>query len=155
MKIQTSYFYQVRFMKPNCIPLSTAKYDPHWFHQNHGQNYQFKDKNGVWNGLRADPFVPDSSCDGLCSGPANCVGTDPSSCSFLKAYSKQLERLNFELILHRMYNIGRCIQKDEGFQEDPVIILLVHEAYTNPCSERWIIQDWFKNHDYPITEFRY
>lgn len=28
MKIYTSYFYMIRFMKPNMIPLSTAKWDP-------------------------------------------------------------------------------------------------------------------------------
>ena len=48
MKIMTSYFYQIRFFKPYMIPLSTAKWDPKWFHRNQGQNYQFKDKNGEW-----------------------------------------------------------------------------------------------------------
>lgn len=36
MKIYTSYFYQIRFFKPNMIPLSTAKYDPSWFHKGLG-----------------------------------------------------------------------------------------------------------------------
>ena len=39
MKIYTSYFYQIRFFKPNMIPLSTAKYDPSWFHKGLGWKY--------------------------------------------------------------------------------------------------------------------
>ena len=58
MEIYTSYFYQVRFMKPYHIPLSTAVWDPKWFHANRGQDYHFKDKNGVYNGLRAPVFAP-------------------------------------------------------------------------------------------------
>lgn len=154
MKIQTSYFYQVRFMKPNMIPLSTAKWDPRWFHKNNGQSFQFKDKNGVWNGLRAEPFVPGESCDGLCRGPEYCNSKDPNSCQFLKAYYNQLNELNFEEIINRFEILGKTIQKDEGFIEEPILILLVHEAFTNPCSERWAIQKWFKDHNFPITEFR-
>lgn len=155
MKIQTSYFYQVRFMKPNMIPLSTAKWDPKWFHQNKGQFFQFKDKNGVWNGLRAEPFVPGESCDGLCRGLDYCSNGNPDKCDFLKAYRKQLDKLNFEEIITRFKNLSETIRRDEGFTQEPVLILLVHEAYTNPCSERWVIQDWFKDNNYPIHEFRY
>lgn len=39
MKIYTSYFYMVRFMKPYMIPLSTAKFDPAWFHKELGHKY--------------------------------------------------------------------------------------------------------------------
>ena len=46
MQIMTSYFYQVRFMKPNMIPLSTALSDPQWFHKGtYDKTIQFKDKN--------------------------------------------------------------------------------------------------------------
>lgn len=154
MQIQTSYFYQVRFMKPNMIPLSTAKWDPKWFHQNKGQSYQFKDKRGVWNGLRAEPFVPGDSCDGLCRGRKYCEN-DPDICPFLKEYRHQLDQLNFDSIIERFEKLGKIIQADEGFTEEPILVLLVHESYSNPCSERWVIQDWFQDHNFPIHEFRY
>lgn len=32
MKFYISYFYAVRFMKPNTVALSTAMWDPKWFH---------------------------------------------------------------------------------------------------------------------------
>ena len=155
MKILTSYFYQIRFMKPNYIPLSTAKWDPKWFCKNQHQGFQWKDKNGVWNGLRAEPFVPGAECDGLCHGREICNAYGPQTCSFLKAYRRQLDRLDFNEILARFQHIGTAIQKAEGFTEEPVYVLIVHEAYNNPCSERWVIQDWFKDNGYDIKEFNF
>lgn len=155
MKILTSYFYQIRFMKPNYIPLSTAKWDPKWFYKNQHQGFQWKDKNGVWNGLRAEPFVPGAGCDGLCHGRETCNAYGPQTCSFLKAYRRQLDKLDFNEILARFQHIGTAIQKAEEFTEEPVYVLIVHEAYDNPCSERWVIQDWFKDNGYDIKEFNF
>lgn len=153
MKIMTSYFYQIRFMKPNYIPLSTAVWDPKWFHQNKGQDFQFKDKNGVWNGLRAEIFMPGEECEGLCRGREVCSAYSPKTCAFLKAYRRQLNKLDFNEVLNRFQKLGEQIQKVEGFSEEPIYVLIVHEAYNNPCSERWVIQDWFKDNGYDIKEF--
>ena len=153
MKIKTSYFYQIRFFTPNMIPLSTAVWDPSWFHQNQKQGFQWKDKNGVWNGLRAEPFVPGPQCNGLCRGPETCTSAGPHACPFLKAYREQLDALDFNEILQRFSTLGNKIQEVEGFVEEPILVLIVHEAYDNPCSERWVIQNWFKDHNYPIEEF--
>lgn len=155
MYIMTSYFYQIRFFTPNMIPLSTAVWDPRWFFNNRYQGYQWKDKNGVWNGLRAEPFVPGPQCEGLCFGRENCVSKDPSYCPFLKAYRKQLDELDFAEIIKRIYKLGIAIQQREGFKEDPIMVLMVHEAFTNPCSERWVIRNWFKDHGYFPEEFRF
>lgn len=155
MKIMTSYFYQIRFMKPNYIPLSTAKWDPKWFYKNQHQGFQWKDKNGVWNGLRAEPFVPGVECDGLCHGRETCNAYGPQTCSFLKAYRRQLDKLDFNEVLNRFQKLGKQIQKVEGFSEEPIYVLIVHEAYDNPCSERWVIQDWFKDSGYNIKEFNF
>ena len=73
MKIYISYFYQLRFFPRNAIPLSTAVYDPAWFHDGtRDQKHKFKDKRGVINGLRAEPFMPGAACEGLCHGPEYC-----------------------------------------------------------------------------------
>ena len=153
MKILTSYFYQIRNMKQNYIPLSTAVWDPKWFHQNKGNSYQWKDKNGVWNGLRAEPFVPSEACEGLCRGPETCMAYGPQTCSFLKTYYNQLEQLDFQEIISRFETLGNQIKEVEGFKEEPILVLIFHEKYDNPCSERWPVQNWFKAHDYPIEEF--
>lgn len=153
MKIMTSYFYQVRNMKSNYIPLSTAVWDPSWWHQGKGNSFQFKDKNGVWNGLRAEPFVPDQTCEGLCRGPETCNYLSPKTCRFLKTYRAQLNKLDFQEIIERFAALGQKIQKTEGFEEEPVLVLLFHEKWDNPCSERWPVQEWFRDHGYEVEEF--
>ena len=153
MKIYTSYFYQIRFMKPYMIPLSTAKYAPKWFHQNKGQSYQWKDKNGVWNGLRAPEFAPGPVCEGLCEGSEKCNKKNPDSCLFLNAYRYQLDQLDYNDIIKRCENIANHVKMHEQFQEEPIIILLVHEAKDNPCSERKPIQEWFASHGKKVTEW--
>lgn len=153
MKIMTSYFYQIRFMKPNYIPLSTAIWDPKWFHQGKNQSFQWKDKNGVWNGLRAEIFMPGKECEGLCRGPETCNAFSPKTCSFLQVYRQQLDKLDFDEVLKRFENISNQIQQREQFKEEPICVLIVHETYSNPCSERWVIKDWFNAHGYDIKEF--
>lgn len=153
MKIYISYFYMVRFMKPYMIPLSTAKFAPQWFHQGKGAQFQWKDKNGVWNGLRAPDFAPGPICEGLCSGQSECLTHDPNSCLFLRAYRYQLDQLDYNNILQRCEKIANQIKSYENFQEEPIIILLVHEAPNNPCSERKVIQDWFASHGTTVKEW--
>lgn len=153
MYIMTSYFYQIRFFTPNMIPLSTAAWDPKWFHQNKGHSFQWKDKNGVWNGIRAEEFAPGPLCEGLCFGPETCETGSPQQCAFLKQYRKQLDMLDFKEIIKRIYTLGKKVQEVENFKEEPIIVFIFHEAFTNPCSERWVVQDWFKDNGYPITEW--
>lgn len=154
MQIMISYFYQIRFMKHNYIPLSTCHSDPAWFHQGtYDKSIQWKDKNGVWNGLRAEPFAPGPLCDNLCRGPEYCDSGDPMKCAFLCAYRTQLDQLDFKDIIKRIYTIGKAVQEREGFEEEPIVVLIVHEATSNPCSERRVIQEWFRDNGYPIKEF--
>ena len=156
MYIMTSYFYQIRFFTPNMIPLSTAIGDPLWFHQGtRDKSIQFKDKNGVWNGLRAEPFAPGPLCSSLCRGPEYCNDGDPQYCDFLRKYRTQLDQLDFKEIIKRIYNIGKAVQEKEGFAEEPIVVLIVHEATDNPCSERRVIHEWFRDNGYSITEFRH
>lgn len=138
-------------MRPYHIPLSTAVWDPKWFHQFHGQDYIFKDKNGVYNGLRAEPFVPQIHGTAACNGqPCN---KQPSSCAFLHQYLAQLNQLDLNDILQRCQTLGTKIQLLEQFDEEPQYIFLVHEAPTNLCSERGVIQKWFAQYDIDVQEW--
>ena len=48
------------------IPVSTAMWDPKWFHDFTGdEDYIFKDKRGIYNGIRASIFLMTSVCEGL------------------------------------------------------------------------------------------
>lgn len=142
-------------MKPYMIPLSTAKFDPKWFFNFQKQGYVWKDKNGVYNGLRAPMFAPGPMCENLCRGKESCETRSPQNCLFLKTYRYQLDQLNFDDIIQRCESMGKKIQSIEKFFEEPVILFLVHEAPDNLCSERRIIQEWFASHGVKVEEWEH
>lgn len=148
MKIYTSYFYQIRYFKKHMIPLSTAVWDPKWFHQNDKTVY--KDKNGVYNGFRIEEFAPKSQ---ECRGPENCKTGMPEFCNFLKAYRQQLDDLDFDSVIEFFDQLCLTINQWEHFEEEPVIVLIVYEAPSNPCSERRVIQEWFRDHGIEVKEW--
>ena len=155
MKVYTSYFYQIRFFKQHQIPLSTAVWDPRWFHEGQGQDHVWKDKNGVWNGLRLEILNPDNCC----SLPPECVECqrkgDPDTCSFIKDYSTGLHtKVDFSELLEIINKTAEYIQQLEGFEEEPEIVLIVHEASDEPCSERKPIQELFAEHGIECTEWK-
>ena len=151
MQIYTSYFYQVRFFPKNLVPLSTAHWDPKWYYNNKYQGYQWKDKRGVINGLRAEPFVPGAQLDGACHGPETCY-EKPPRCKFQLGYLAQLRELNFDNIMVRFQTLAQAIAKNENLS-DVNFALLLHEAPQNPCSERIAIQLWFMQNNHPIFEW--
>ena len=157
MKIYISYFYKVRFMKPNTIALSTAVWDPKWFHDNRSQKYTFTDKNGVVNGLRAEPFMPGRDCDGLCIGEEGvgriCDG-NPLGCKFLETYYRQLCGLDPSDIKNRFLALGKKIAERQGFNpEECEYVLLVHEAPQKKCSERYVLQRWLIENGFETAEY--
>ena len=142
MRIFISYFYKVRFLTPNQIPFSTAVWDPKWFHDFKGQSHIFYDKRGVVNGLRIEPLAP--RCTD-CSG--RCEPRDPSTCGFMREYREQLDSISMEELLNYFKGLANCFNLS-----DPDIVLLVHEAPSNPCSERVPLMDWFKSHGIEVME---
>lgn len=154
MKFYTSYFYAIRFMKPYQIPLSTAVWDPKWFHDFHNQSYTFIDKNGVVNGIRAEMLAPGPECSGDCAGPeGNVCDGDPRACVFQLKYKIQLNKIDFNDFLNRCKKLGEKIKNDLGFAEEPEFMLIVHEAPDNMCSERNPLQNWVRANGYEIKEF--
>jgi len=151
MKIFTSYFYKVRFFKPYMIPVSTARFDPKWFHNFKNQDYKFIDKNGVINGLRAEGLAPAKEICGICG--LECKGKAEGGCEFLTKYRQQLDTINFEEFMKNAESLCRSVQNKLCFEEEPVLVLLVHEAISNPCSERGTIQRWFREHGVECNEF--
>ena len=153
MKVYTSYFYQIRFFEPNMIPISTAKFDPKWYHQNRDQSHWFIDKNGVINGLRASEFAPGEVATAVSSCGPQC-DKDPKSCSFIRAYEHQLSLLDIDNIMTRTENLCAAVRPVVGYTGDPIPVFIVHEAPDNPCSERAAIQNYFKSHGIDCEEWR-
>lgn len=159
MKLAVSYFYQIRFFKPYMIPISTAMWDPKWYHFNKDQDYIFTDKNGVINGLRSNTLIPNKSCEGLCSGSENCIikygHADYNNCDFLKAYAIQLNNIDFDAYMHSLEITCNKVKNVLNFYEEPIAVFIVHESCDNPCSERNVIINTFKNKGYEIDELKY
>ena len=130
------------------IPISTAVWDPKWFHNFQGHEIIFKDKNNVLNGIR----YPDLS-------PANiapccpCENKDPSNCQFIKDYAEYLDTLNFDKVYSDLTFIGNKGKEILKFDEDPEICLMVYEKPDNPCSERKSLMEYFNKHGIQITEW--
>jgi len=152
MKIYTSYFYQLRFFPPNAIPISTCISDPKWYHNNRGNDYVFKDKRSVYNGIRNELLHPGKMCEGLCGGPSGCT-SNPDSCLFLHTYGLQLCAIDIHEFLNGLNALVKRVQAREKWEEEPIIILLVHEAPDNPCSERKVLQDWLRGNGIHVEEW--
>lgn len=135
------------------IPVSTAKWDPAWFHDFTGDyNYIFKDKRGIYNGIRAEIFLmPD---DYQCECGPSCLNHNPQNCNFLKDYKAHLDTLDFQYVLNELKRIGNKVQELEGFEEEPIIVLIVYEIPSNPCSERSPLQKWFQENGTQVKEFK-
>lgn len=142
MKIYTSYFAQLRKFPPNLVGLSTAAWNPKW-------RPMGKDKRGVIC-VDCPPFKPGRGCEGLCNG--KCDPKHPQDCAFLKAYKAQLDKLNLISINQSLGTLADEIAKHEKLNSID-FAFLVYEAPSNPCSERWAIQQWFKEHGIEIEEW--
>lgn len=151
MEIKISTFHNIRNFKPYMIPISTAMWDPKWYHDNQGPSHVFKDKRGVWNGFKYHSLAPGITCENLCRGPETC-GSTPDCCPFLQNYGKQLNNIDFDVMIRELEHLAQLVKKKEGFKEDPVIVLLVYEKPDNPCSERWELKKWFTSHGYELEE---
>ena len=140
MIIYTSYFYQIRFFKPYMIPFSTALSDPFWYHNNKGNQYNFLDKRGVLNGLRIRDFRPAPHIGNYCP---ECIDGNfekhPESCKFLTSYAEQIHKLDADAIINYFDKVLSSIKAKMQLRQDPIPVLIVHEAPTKKCSEREVI----------------
>ena len=148
MKIFITYFYNIRFVKPHMIPLSTAVWDPKWFHNFQGHDIIFKDKNNVLNGIRYPDLSPTNIAP-CCP----CENKDPTTCQFIKDYAEYLDTLDFDKVYSDLTFIGNKGKEILKFDEEPEICLMVYEKPDNPCSERKSLIEYFNKHGIPITEW--
>lgn len=153
MNIYTSYFYQIRYFPRNLVPISTAVWDPKWFHDFKGQEHTFVDKRGVINGIRFDKFAPGKGCSGLCHGLSLCVHQDPRTCLFLRRYYEQLCKLNAFEVVHMLEEIGGMMTSAFNLDSAPDFAFIVYETPDNSCSERAPIQRWFQENGYSVVEW--
>lgn len=138
MRFLISYFYQIRFFTPNMIPISTAVFDPKWY-----KGELRKDGRGVWIGFNDSRLHPSLDCE--CP---TCTHKDTSRCHFITDYYNAISKVNFQELLDSYESLARALGVI-----DPIIVLLVHEVPTNPCSERSSLIKLFKEHGIELEEF--
>lgn len=154
IKLWTSYFYQIRNFPNNIIPLSTAVYDPKWFHNNKGQDNVFRDRRGVYNGFRISPLVPGPSLCNLCRGNSACPYV-PWNCEFLRRYRQQLDSIDFDDFMRKLdTSVGKICNLD-WFNGVPEVAFIFHEAPDKACSERVIVTDWIMRNGLNIEEWSF
>lgn len=150
MKIRTSYYYQIRHFKPYMIPISTSLGDPKWYHDFQDNYYIYKDKRNIINGIRYHYIMAQRNCEGC-----PCNKKDYQNCIFLKQYKEELNKLDFNQIMIDLQWLADEFQKHENISEEPIIVLMVHEAWYNPCSERKVLQEYFNEHGIECKELEY
>lgn len=144
MNVYISYFYNIRFFPKNLIPISTAVYDPKWYHDFKSSSYVFRDKRDVINGLRAEILSPYKIENAECH---NCKSNkDTSVCSFIKQYNDYIFSLNFNDVYNWLLKVSRKF-------DDADICLMVYEKPDNPCSERPTLIEWFKCNNVELKEY--
>lgn len=142
MKVYISQFYNIRHLQPNQVPVSTAVWDPKWFHDNHNKNWIFQDKRGVWNGIRLEALMPGKECENLCDG--SCYPKEPDTCVFLQRYKEQLAKVDFNYIMDRLQHVAEFVSKTSDIKDPIEIVLMVYEKPDTQCSERWEIKNLFE-----------
>ena len=156
MKIRTSYFYQIRNFNRNMIPMSTALWDPAWFHKNLGENHIFYDARKILNGIRVNPIIQaGKKCGEQQPVPCPCQEKNFTTCSFLSNYRKNLEEIDFNAMIADMRNLAEKYAKDNNIEQEIEIVLIVYEAPGNMCSERIPLQEYFAKHGWECKELDY
>lgn len=146
MNIYISYFYKIRFMNNNIIPVSTAIWDPKWYHENKGNSYIFSSNTIL--GLRAEELNPSAIYDSHSDCSRTC-GKNPDSCEFLMKYYDYLNTLSYDEVIDHLYEFSKISQSILHTEHNPDVCLIVHETPDNKCSERGPLQSWFsKYHKY-------
>ena len=159
MKVRTSYFYQIRNFKRNMVPISTAIWDPAWFHNFTGDySHIFYDRRKILNGLRLEPIIEQGRHSNHGPDTCSCEHKEYNTCSFLNNYQKNLENIDFNKMYNDMLEFAENYKKEERIDEEIILVLIVYETPKNLCSERQSLINYFNNHgveckelDYPIV----
>lgn len=152
-KFKVSYFARIRKFAPNEIPVSTAMWDPKWFHPKGKPKGVYLDKRNVINGLRVEPFVPHHNV--ACPGPRDCLWS-PDKCTAAMYYQKQLSELKYGDIIHRFADLEvRLRERFPHLADYPnlTFVFIVYEKPDNECSERFAIRNWFEEMGFTLPEW--
>ena len=142
MKIYISYFYQLRNMSSNILPISTALCWPKWMNIPKGKIIRYQDT--LWIGTSLKELSP---ADTNCNDCAGCSKELAGNCNFTRLYYEHLQSLDFDEVMQKIEKAANYFHCDE-------VCLMVYEAPTNPCSERAALVKWFAENGIELEEWR-
>ena len=142
MKIYTSYWAKVRDFPTNLVGLNTTVWPPKY-------RPLGTDKRGV-TVINCKPLVPGRECEYLCRGA--CDPPHPQDCLFLQTYRKQLDKINFNEFYTYMKELSAKIAHQKQLK-DANFAFIVFEPPIRECSERIVIQQWFRDNGIEIEEW--
>lgn len=157
IKFYISYFYQIRNMKSNMLPVSTAMWDPKWFHNGKGENYRYMDKNGVVNGIRMNQLCMEMYIyEQLIKNSVDCGEHCPGieQCQFMQEYAKCIREKNpdFQKFISFCDRYIQYLNQRLNLCLD-TIIFIVYEAPSRGCGERPELQRWFAENGFELLEW--
>ena len=157
IKFYISYFYQIRNMTSNILPVSTAMWDPTWFHNGKGNGYRYMDKNNVINGVRMNELCMEMyRYEKLIKNKVDCGEHCPGleGCQFMIEYAKCIREKNpdFQKFITFCEEYLQFLNQKFNFGLD-TIVFIVHEAPDRVCGERPILQAWFEENGYELKEW--
>lgn len=152
-------------MTNNILPVSTAMWDPKWFHANKKDNYRFMDNNGVINGVRMNSLCMDmyrvellaktqSDCESLCKKGEECHYITKGMCPFMHSYAECVRKKNpdFQKFIAFCEGYLQFLNCRFNLSLD-TMIFIVHEAPSRPCGERPVLVQWFQENGMELPEW--
>ena len=89
-----------------------------------------------------------------------CDTKEYQTCSFLQQYRENLENIDFNELYNDMLELANNYKQTENIKEEIILVLIVYETPSNPCSERQALIDYFnskgiecKELEYPIQKY--
>lgn len=79
--------------------------------------------------------------------------TKAPNCQFMQAYYRYLTTLDFNKLLEEFNRVAEDVRKINHFEGEPVIVLLVYEAASRICGERYGLQKWFADNHFALNEW--
>ncbi len=142
------------------IPISTAGRTgwPYWLYKNDNKaiGSQYLNKNNVMIGIcekrlafHEDKFEKLSEqCQKNCP-----YAYKAPNCQFMQAYYNYLTEQDFNLVISDLNKIAEQVRSKNHFEGEPIIVLLVYEAASRLCGERFGLIKWFKDNNYILEEW--
>lgn len=149
MEFYITYFYHIRNLSTDTLPISINSGEPSWYHNFQSRDTMFKDKRGVWNGGYIDEIsssnLESTDAHETCTdcGRVKLVGKD---CPFAKSYRAKLDKLDFNKVYKKLLKVAEHFDCNK-------ICFVVYEKPDVVCGERWVMKDWFADHGIQIEEF--